>query len=673
MKERKYLGKWELGCMAFHTCIYRIFTTELNRFREIGGSAGWLSALFVGVVFLFLLFLSLSWFQKWKGIGILELCEKRSGKFGASLVGLFLAGYWLWRAGWALQDFAHVLQSVSYEESPLWFLMFFLLLGALVPVICGKNAVYRMYSLAVPVIGVAILAVIALGLRHAKVRYLAPVLGTGLQPILGQGLSMLSFFGDIVFILLLHPQCREEVKVRKTMMLGAGAAVLVLVATLLVSSMTRPYMMEFTGDIPIYPMTKAAQFGKFWERMDGLYLITLLFSGILYVSLALHLVWVSVRSMIKGKKKSVPMIFCMLFSVLILTGCYDGREVEEGAYLLALGIDKGENAAYQYTIQIANPLKLGENQEMLSSKMPEDKKGEEKPEDSKGEKNQGANHITMEADSFYLAMNQIRSYLGKEPELSHLKLLVLSKEFARQGVLDHAALLYQEKEVRPGVMLCLADSAKEYLQQVKPTLEQSTARYYELLFQEETVAYAPVVELQEFVARSVDTGWDAVLPIIQKNGLHGMGIFKAGRLVGEIDGEKAMLYKLFCGTDTRVNLMAGDSIFSVFPRRTGEIKIKKELPSRAVISLPLRAELIQGKREDVTRLKTQLEEELALLIGESIEKEADIFGIGSIYRQSVLSQQDWEALAWPSPLKEMSISVEVEIKLENNVLILQNV
>ena len=204
-------------------------------------------------------------------------------------------------------------------------------------------------------------------------------------------------------------------------------------------------------------------------------------------------------------------------------------------------MDKGENASYKYTFQLSNPLETG------SSEKGKDESAEPMKDPSEP-KNKGVNNIVIESQDFYSALNILESGMSKEPELSHLKVIVFSKELAREGLLEHSSLLFREREIRPGVNLCLADNSSDFLFNVKPTLELSTARYYELLFRDQNTPYAPITELWDFVSESSDTVSDSVLPVVTENTLSGMGIFHNGIMVAEADSENAMIYILLSGS-----------------------------------------------------------------------------------------------------------------------------
>ncbi len=653
MKEqRRYLGKWEFGCLVFHACFYKIFTTYPQKLFAISGTATWISALYTGILFLVVFG------------GVLLCLEKVPFRFpkGVALTGnLFLAAYWIFSAGYALREFIGVLQMVAFPRSPGWFLGCVLLLGVAVTVLCGGRAVYRMHSLTVLGVGIAMAVIAILGIKYAEPAYLTPWLGKGAGQVFGKGLSALFLYTDSLLILQLAPRCRREVRVTKTALTGAVLAVFLNVALILVSSMSHSPLLSRTSANLIYPLTKAAYFGKFWSRMDAIYLVSLMISAFLYLSMALHLFFLAIKKVkpiLPRRKKGVAAL-CMVGLLMIsLTGCYDSREVEAAAYTIALGIDQGETEPYRYTFQLSNPLELGGSMETENT--PQSSGGEE--EDAK--ENKTVSNITIEAEDFYLAVNQLKSHLSKEPDLSHLKLLVFSTDVAKEGVLSHASLLFWEQEVRPSTNVCLAESAGEFLKKVKPTLEQSTARYYELFFQSRNTPYAPVVELREFVSRGTDGGWDPVLPVATAEKLSGIGIFQEGKLMAAMDGKAGMLYRFLTGNATEIAVRAGESSFLVSSGEKPKFHLDTSTsPKRIGVRTTLKAKLISGSEKDVPVLAAQLEDEMTAFLRETVRMKADILGIGDWMRSGMFREEEWESFHWREELTKFDIVSQTRVKV----------
>lgn len=650
MKTRqRYLGRWEFGCLVFHACFYKMFTTYPEQFFRVSGTAGWLTALYTGIIFLGLFALTLFLIKHYG-----KVLPKPMIQIGKGILAL----YWLLSATYALNEFAFVLGEVAFHRSPGWFLGGILLLGAVATALCGGKAVYRMHSLTVLGVGVSMAAIAVMGIWYAQPVYLTPWLGKGPNAVFGSGLSTLFLYADSVLVLPLASRCRKDVSVYKSGIMGAALAVVLNVALVLASSMSHSSPLNQISANLIYPLTKAAYFGNFWSRMDAAYLFALTTSGFLYLSMALHLFYLAVKDMNKIPKKAKKVAVLCFVGILIvsLTGCYDSREVEEAAYTVALGIDKGEEKQFQYTFQLSNPLKLGGSMETTPEESGE---GEEDVKENKTVSN-----IVIEEDNFYLALNNLKSHLSKEPDFSHLKLIVFSIDAAKEGILEHASLLFKEQEVRPATKVCLSQSAKKFLKGVKPTLEQSTARYYELLFQNRNTPYAPVMELREFVSRGTDGGWDPVLPVATTEKLVGIGIFQKGKLVATMDEKAALIYGILSGDGKEVAVQAGDSTFSVTGRERPSFHMNG---NKIQIQPVLIAEILAGQEEDRVALTKKLESEITSFFRETIRLKADVFGIGAWLRCGMMQEEEWENLNWHKTIQKLEPVSKVEIKYRKNL------
>jgi len=624
-KNRRFLGSWELGCVVFHVCITKLFTVY-----PLGVS--WISVLLGGLVFLAALGISLRFFRMPQG---------RIWNLYRWIVGI----YWIIAAVTALKTGAAILQRVAYSQSPVWFLMLFLLLGALLPALYGKRAVYRLHSLLVLPIGISLLLISLFGLRQACLSNLFPLLKNDATSLLHQSVSALLFYLDIPFLLTLLPEQRKDVPTRKVVLSSAALAVGVTICISFLLCLQLSYEAQYLAPIPLSAIAKAG------VGLEVVYLLSLVSSLMLYLTLALHLI-----AQIPFKRKQLGIAsFCILLC-LPLSGCYDSREVEESAYMIALGIDKGETATYRYTFQISNPLETG------TTDMP---KEESPPPEDTQEGNKGVNNITVDSNNLYLALSGLRSQLGKEPDLSHLKILVFSKELAREGIQEEASALLKIPKLRPDTNLCLADSSQAYLSQVKPTLEESTARYYELLFQRRYSPYAPICGLQEFLASASNSAKDAVLPIADTTRLEGLGVFHNGALVYEGNSYHAMLYQLLIGKAKNLTIEAGDSVFSLSSRTKPIVAVDKTVsPLQISVSPNLRATLLNGSLKDIPFLAAAIEEDMTAFLRETAKLSADMLGIGETARRSFLSQRNWETFQWDDQLTTASIFTKTRIKPE---------
>ena len=116
-------------------------------------------------------------------------------------------------------------------------------------------------------------------------------------------------------------------------------------------------------------------------------------------------------------KTSVSIIAFLILFVIFANGfsaAYTSRKLGNIAYVLALGIDVGEKAKMKVSAQFTKSASFSP---------------------SSGSSSEDSSNIVLvsgEADSIFSAINLLNSYIGKEINLSHCALFIISEEFAKQ-------------------------------------------------------------------------------------------------------------------------------------------------------------------------------------------------------------------------------------------------
>ena len=222
--------------------------------------------------------------------------------------------------------------------------------------------------------------------------------------------------------------------------------------------------------------------------------------------------------------KAVIMTIIIVITSFTLSGCV-GKEPNEIAYVVALGIDSAENNNYKITIQYANPTQISGGTSEEGGKAGSEIVG----------------NIVVEAPNIYSAIGLANQIESKNFSLSHAKLIVFSKEVAEKGLKDITETFIRSEELRPDVYLAVAlGEASEYLTSVKPVMEVNPAKYYQLIFDKNNL-----VGIAEGVAKNfffgIETGdYDSLLPIAgviggeeESGGQSGGGSSEGGSSQGE--------------------------------------------------------------------------------------------------------------------------------------------
>ena len=164
-------------------------------------------------------------------------------------------------------------------------------------------------------------------------------------------------------------------------------------------------------------------------------------------------------------KSFISIIVFLVLLVIFINGfsaSYTSRQLGNLAYVLAMGIDVGENSKMKVSVQFTKT-----NSVSSSSS-------------SSSEDSSNVVLVSGEADSIFSAINLLNSYIGKEINLSHCSILVFSEDFAKNGISTEIYSLMNNEEVRPTTNLVISKcDAYDYLSNSNPNIEKLTIQYYE--------------------------------------------------------------------------------------------------------------------------------------------------------------------------------------------------
>jgi spore germination protein KC len=185
----------------------------------------------------------------------------------------------------------------------------------------------------------------------------------------------------------------------------------------------------------------------------------------------------------------VNTVFICFLSCL-LTGCWDRVELEEQAYVIAIGVDVGKIHDYLVTFEIANP-KIGARD--VGSE------GNKPPTEV----------ITIDAPDVLSLRDTANASVSRRISLSHAKVIIVSEKLAKTDKFSKMILpIMRDRDIRRNVdlMICRED-ASEFIRTNNPKLESRNHKFYELMANRwKETALVPVSNLNRFYARTVGRG-----------------------------------------------------------------------------------------------------------------------------------------------------------------------
>ena len=404
-------------------------------------------------------------------------------------------------------------------------------------------------------------------------------------------------------------------------------------------------------------------------------------------------------------KKSL-LIMLIFLSLFLQTGCYDSRELDDLAYVIAIGIDKGEEKDLKVTFQIAIPVNIsGEGS-------------------STGQET--STLLTVEADTVYGAVSEANTQISKEINLSQNKMIVFCMDLAKDGLDGYINPFVTDKEIRPRTSIVISkSSAEEFLKTITPVLEPNPARYLDLILSSHSYSGLNIgSELVDFYwnIQSKYTQPIAILANTKENSTNnsqenssndgnssnggasdseksqiaenstpifeGIAAFSGTKMVGEFTGEEVIPHLILTNTLAPVNFEIPDindetktSVVILSQKKSPKININLENNTPCItITCDIFAQLLTTgtptnfyEAENRYREAKAIEKKLLDLTNSYLTKtkelQTDITDFGKFIKPQFLTLEELDKINWHEIYPNSIFNVTINVNLDASQIV----
>lgn len=365
-------------------------------------------------------------------------------------------------------------------------------------------------------------------------------------------------------------------------------------------------------------------------------------------------------------------------SLFCLSGCWDHRELDDLAIVMAMGADKGTGNRYLFSFQIVNP------GEMIK--------------DSPKRATTTTTYVA-EGRTPHDAALKIGEKLSREIYFSHLRVYVIGEELAREGIenLFDTVERSQQGRMNYSVLVARQAKARDMISSLSPMEKISGAELAKTIkTAENSIAQTFDTTVNEIVNAMWETGREPAIPGAQLLGdpkrsrdqdnlnstepdarlsVSGIAMFKGGRLVRWLDGPAARgaVFARNRAKNATIAIPCGKpkdwlTIDIIGSQTKTTVKIKQNKP---VILIDV---LSEGKIGDVNcridisdpshveRLQQKTSQIIAQEIREAVttaqKAKSDIFGFGEVLHQQ--NPEAWRVLRknWPRHFAGAEVKIQ---------------
>lgn len=403
------------------------------------------------------------------------------------------------------------------------------------------------------------------------------------------------------------------------------------------------------------------------------------------------------------KVRKIFAIFILVLLLIIESSSYYGiKGIDNLAYVVAIGLDIGDKENLNLSLQISVPNNSG----------------------SSSDSSQSSSVVvnSIECPSISTGITLFNSYLGKEVNLSHCKVLVISEELASQGIEEYLYTLINDVQFRSDSNLIISKcDAKTYLEYSAPVLDKVSARYYEIApTSSEYTGYTESISCNEFLSAMTYNSAEPVAilgsinteqtqkvssessnnssyytagqtPISGESGVENMGlaVFNNDKLVGELNGLESICHLIISNKLKNAQIRIPSPIENL-DYIDLYIELEKQTKSSVYLtnSTPyIKSKIkVNAKMQSMNRnidltddtLTSKIEKSAEAFLKEKIsnylyktskELHSDIDQFGLYALKYFNTQEEWNSYNWLHHYKDAFFDVNVDVNLRSSYLL----
>lgn len=393
--------------------------------------------------------------------------------------------------------------------------------------------------------------------------------------------------------------------------------------------------------------------------------------------------------------KALKLVLFSTISLVLLSGCWDMKSLEEQAFVVVLGIDTTEDDMVEVTFQIANP-QVGSTEGGMASNEP------------------SSDIVTITAFDVLAAKELANNSVARKINFDQLRTIIIGEELAKKPLLHHiiASSIVDPEMRRETNLIVSKEKASQFIHANKPILETRPHKYFSFMQSRWLdTGYVPFSNLNRYFQRLSGELFLAIYASTERNELQrkneddyvagqvpqkagdpaqmmGSAVFKNGKMIGTLTGEETRIALLL----RRKSL--NHSAFQSFPdpvddkyritvrvMKKNNVKINvntKKSPPEINVTVPVTIQVFSDTsltnyttdKENQQILKQSIKESLEKATKKFIQKTQDEFK-GEPFkwnlevRRAFWTMEEYDKYDWEKKYQYAHVDVKYEVKLEN--------
>lgn len=253
------------------------------------GSSSLLNIIFVSILVLFFVMFITKIFNKFPGYDLLDISKFLGGKPLKYITGVLFILYFISFSSITLRNFSENLKIVYFQNYPITLILFLFILAIVGCNYLGIKSIVRGNFIVLPVLLLSIFFIFFATIEHFNYQDLFPVLGDGFYSTFISGMSNIYAFSAISVLYFLPNHLNHFSEIKKIGYWFIFLSFILLIFSIATVLLIFPVISNAEQIAPLYLAARLIEFGRFFQRIDAIFLLVWIISVISYLSFIIAL------------------------------------------------------------------------------------------------------------------------------------------------------------------------------------------------------------------------------------------------------------------------------------------------------------------------------------------------------------------------------------------------
>ena len=282
------IGKFEAIALIVMVSMNQIFLNLSNIIIVNTGTSAWINVIVISIIALLFCLLISKLFKPFPTKDIVDISDYLGNKILKTIVGTLYIIFFIFISAVILRYLTNSLKLIYFEKSPIVFLLILFLIPIIFAIRLGIKPISRVNLMFIPIVLISMIIILFSTTSDFIPQRIFPILGFGANKTFLIGLNNIFTFSAFAYLYFLMPLLKNPNDFKKVAITSITISAIYIFLSVICLIMMFPFI-SFTDEmLSIYLLTRLIEFGKFFQRVDAIFVLIWILSAFSFLSITLE-------------------------------------------------------------------------------------------------------------------------------------------------------------------------------------------------------------------------------------------------------------------------------------------------------------------------------------------------------------------------------------------------